>query len=99
MRGSVGGEGGGGGLGIAGLSLAVAAAAWGPSGCTTPTPMALSPETAMPACQAEALREARRIDPSVQSVELEPLASAEVERRSPPPGREGVALVIQGHGS
>jgi uncharacterized protein YecT (DUF1311 family) len=83
----------------AGFGLAVVGLAGWPSGCTSITPVTLSPEAALPACEAEALREARRIDATVQGVQLEPLSSAQVERRSPPPGREGVQLVIQGHGS
>ena len=79
--------------------LAVVLLAGWPSGCTSIKPVTMSPEAAFPACEAEALHEARRIDPTVQGVQLEPLSSAQVERRSPPPGREGVQLVIQGHGS
>jgi uncharacterized protein YecT (DUF1311 family) len=82
-----------------GFGLAVVLLAGWPSGCTSLKPVTMSPEAAFPACEAEALHEARRIDPTVQGVQLEPLSSAQVERRSPPPGHEGVQLVIQGHGS
>jgi uncharacterized protein YecT (DUF1311 family) len=83
----------------AGFGLAVVSLAGWPSGCTSITPVTVSPEAALPACETEALREARRIDPTVQGVQLEPLSGAQVERRSPPPGREGVQLVVQGHGT
>ena len=82
-----------------GFGLAVVGLAGWPSGCTSVTPVTMPPEAALPACEAEALHEARRIDPTVQGVQIEPLSSAQVERRSPQPGREGVQLVIQGHGS
>lgn len=66
--------------------------------CMPPAPVSLTPEAAMPACEAGALAELRRADPLVEAASLQPLASARVERRTPPPGEPGVTMVITGRG-
>ena len=81
---------------VAGLGVGAAA---GLVGCVPPGPaVEVTPEAALGGCEAGTLAELRRGDPAVQAVTLDPLDSARVERRTPPPGGEGVGLVIAGRG-
>lgn len=80
---------------LAGLSAALTLVA-----CVPPPAAEVTPEAALATCQAEALAELRRRDPTVQAVSLGPVGGVRVERRpAPPPGREGVALVLSGGGA
>ena len=68
------------------------------AGCVPPAAVSLTPEAAIQACEAGALSELRRGDATTESVRLQPLADARVEQRTPPPGEQGVTLVIVGQG-
>ena len=68
------------------------------AGCVPPAGVSLSPEAAMPACEVEALAELKRMDATVESADLDPLADIRVEERTPPMGEQGVTLVITGQG-
>jgi uncharacterized protein YecT (DUF1311 family) len=77
-------------MAVAGLLLTAA--------CVRPPAAPLTPEAALPACEAAAGAELARLGFPAGETRLEPLELATVEHRSPPPHENGVAMLIRGRG-